>query len=45
MIVMKVLLDTHVILWAIEDSMRLPLYIRDVIQDEGNEIYVSSVSF
>lgn len=41
---MKILLDTHVILWAIEDSMRLPLYIRDVIQDEGNEIYVSAVS-
>ena len=41
---MKILLDTHVILWALEDSMRLPLYIRDVIQDESNEIYVSSVS-
>lgn len=41
---MKLLLDTHVILWALEDSPRLPLYIRDLILDEKNEIYVSSVS-
>lgn len=41
---MKILLDTHVILWAIEDSPNLPIYIRDVIQDENNEIYVSTVS-
>ena len=41
---MKLLLDTHVVLWALEDSPRLPLYIRDLIQDENNEIYVSVVS-
>ena len=41
---MKILLDTHVILWALEDSPRLPLYIRDLIQDSNNEIYVSSIS-
>ena len=41
---MKLLLDTHVILWAIEDSPRLPLYIRDLILDKKNEIYVSSIS-
>ena len=41
---MKLLLDTHVVLWALEDSPRLPLYIRDLIQDENNEIYVSAVS-
>ena len=41
---MKLLLDTHVILWALEDSSRLPLYIRELIKDESNEIYVSSVS-
>lgn len=41
---MKLLLDTHVVLWALEDSPRLPLYIRDLIVDENNEIYVSAMS-
>ena len=41
---MKLLLDTHVILWALEDSPRLPLNIRDLIIDENNEIYVSAMS-
>ena len=41
---MKILLDTHVVLWALEDSPRLPLYIRDIIRDESNEIYVSAMS-
>ena len=41
---MKLLLDTHVIIWALEDSPRLPLHIRDMIVDENNEIYVSVVS-
>lgn len=41
---MKLLLDTHVIIWALEDSPRLPLYIRELIQDENNEIYVSAIS-
>ena len=41
---MKLLLDTHVVLWALEDSPRLPLYIRELIKEESNEIYVSSVS-
>ena len=41
---MKVLLDTHVLLWALEDSPKLPIYIRDTITDENNEIYVSSLS-
>ena len=41
---MKILLDTHVILWALEDSPRLPLNIRDLILDEKNEIYISTIS-
>lgn len=41
---MKLLLDTHVILWALEDSPRIPLYIRDQIREESNEIYVSTMS-
>lgn len=41
---MKLLLDTHVLLWALEDSPRLPLRIRDAIIDENNQIYVSILS-
>lgn len=41
---MKILLDTHVVLWAIQDSPRLPVYIRDLLCDENNEIYVSVIS-
>lgn len=41
---MKLLLDTHVILWALEDSARLPLFIREQLISESNEIYVSSMS-
>ena len=41
---MKLLLDTHVVIWALQDSPRLPLYIRDQILEESNEIYVSAMS-
>ena len=41
---MKLLLDTHVLIWALEDSPRLPLRIRDAIIDENNQIYVSMLS-
>ena len=41
---MKLLLDTHVVIWALEDSFRLPLEIKEEICDERNEIYVSVVS-
>ena len=41
---MKLLLDTHVLLWALEDSPRLPFEIREEIISESNEIYVSVAS-
>ena len=41
---MKLLLDTHVLLWALEDSPRLPVLIREMIINQSNEIYVSTVS-
>ena len=41
---MKLLLDTHVVLWALEDSPYLPSNIREMICDERNEIYVSALS-
>ena len=41
---MKILLDTHTLIWALEDSPRLPLAVRDAILDESNQIYVSTIS-
>ena len=41
---MKLLLDTHTLIWALEDSPRLPLAVRDAIIDEANQIYVSTLS-
>lgn len=41
---MKVLLDTHVLLWALGNPEKLPSYIIDLICNERNEIYVSAAS-
>ena len=41
---MKLLLDTHVLIWALQDSEQLPLRIREMLIDESNEIYVSIIS-
>lgn len=41
---MIVLLDTHTLLWALEDSPRLSTTARSIIEDTGNVILVSVVS-
>lgn len=41
---MKVLLDTHVLLWALNDDARLSGHHRALLQREGVEIYVSSAT-
>jgi len=41
---MRILLDTHIILWAVTDSPKLPDAAREMIQDERNRIYFSSAS-
>lgn len=41
---MRILLDTHIILWALTDSPRLPDAARNIILDEVNQIYFSSAS-
>lgn len=38
---MKVLLDTHVLLWWLQDSKRLDSEARDRIANPGNEVWVS----
>lgn len=40
----RLLLDTHVALWAIADSPQLPAKARRLILDPDNEIFVSAAS-
>lgn len=41
---MRLLLDTHIFLWFISGDSRLPESMRNAIEDEVNEVYLSSVS-
>lgn len=40
----NILLDTHILLWALEDSPKLPKKAKKVILNENNSIYVSVLS-
>lgn len=41
---MRLLLDTHVLIWALEDSPRLGASARRILQDPDNEHWVSAAS-
>ena len=41
---MKLLLDTHIAIWTIEDNAQLPEKARWLINDIGNDIFYSTVS-
>lgn len=41
---MKILLDSHIVLWALSDSPRLSRVARAYLADEHNECWVSSAS-
>ncbi len=41
---MKILLDTHILLWAISNDVKLPEKARKLIENDENEIYYSIVS-
>jgi PIN domain nuclease of toxin-antitoxin system len=41
---MRLLLDTHVALWAITDDERLPTSARELILDRRTEVFVSAAS-
>lgn len=41
---MNLLLDTHILIWALNDDPRLPEKARELILDENNVIYYSTVS-
>lgn len=42
---MRILLDTHVFLWMLDDSPKLPQSARELMSAVGNECFVSAVSF
>lgn len=41
---MKVLLDTHTLLWAALNSKRLSLAVQEIVMDESNEVFISAAS-
>lgn len=41
---MRLLLDTHVLLWSLTEPRKLSPRTRDALQDAGNEVFASSVS-
>ena len=41
---MRILVDTHVLLWAVTQSSRLPADARDLLEDTGNTLYCSTAS-
>ncbi len=42
---MDLLLDTHVLLWCLTDSPRLPAHFKAAIADTANGVFVSTISF
>lgn len=41
---MRILADTHVLLWWLADDPALPTHLRDAIADERNDVCFSAVS-
>lgn len=41
---MKILLDTHILLWSLADNPQLSARAKEIIMDEKNRLYYSTVS-
>ncbi len=41
---MKLLLDTHLLIWAADDAQRLPQSLRELMADPANELVFSAAS-
>ena len=41
---MKILLDTHILLWTVSNDERLSEKSRKIIENENNEIYTQKVN-
>jgi PIN domain nuclease of toxin-antitoxin system len=42
---MKILLDTHTLIWFLEDNPKLSLKAKSLIEDLANRVYVHAVSW
>ena len=42
--IMKILIDTHIALWALMDDPKMPKEAKKILMDENNEIYFSTAS-
>jgi PIN domain nuclease of toxin-antitoxin system len=40
----RILLDTHMLIWALDETSRLPKEVREAIQEPANEVLFSSAS-
>ena len=41
---MRYLLDTHTVIWYLDNSRRLPPRTEEIIDDDNNRVYISSIS-
>ena len=41
---MKFLLDTHILLWSLSDSKKIPVKIKDVLEDKSNDLWLSPIT-
>ena len=41
---MRLLVDTHVLLWAVDDPMRLSQTVKALLQDPANDLLVSAAT-
>ncbi len=42
---MRILIDTHVLIWMLEGDRQLSVASRNILSDPANEVYVNVVSF
>ena len=42
---MEYLIDTHVFIWALMDTRMIPKKTFEILEDENNTVYISSMSF
>ena len=41
---MDVLLDTHIVLWAVADTFKLPREVMELLESDANEVFYSVAS-
>ena len=42
---MEYLIDTHIFLWSLLDTSKLKPHVIEILENEENKIYLSSISF